>query len=547
MAVSMNSGFMRSDYMISDAALPIRMEELDIEQLEQEAKFSDILGEIGEATVTEAPAANQEKPALTDGKPEALGMIEEDAEAEVPVLGKAELKALAMAVAQGKIKLDEIPEEYVTDVLLMVIAMLMLGVPEDEIPEPEEASKDAAEPVQVDIRTAETFLSKVEENTNISELLQIVSETAGVEIPEDMKQALGRQIEIVTLAQEISSEKTVAPVVSNVMVTDEVQTADVHVALDNVDAQPMAQPDVQIRTQESVQPETTELIFEDHQTAQTADATKVANATKTVNSDQTEQVKLTEEFEQLRKVISEYNVRRTETEQPVQQSYTAQAMSTDNAAKNRVVSKSEELEMLKSGTKPTELDLNIAIEGNEQKSESGMQAEADLNNGGQQLPMEQQMSQNIAPEAPVVFVRSDGTEVEVRPAEIIRQITTTVVEQSTTAEGDTEYSITLTPEDLGNITVKLTKTVDGLMTVSITADNAKTQRLIEQHGAALQENLRNNGIELENWQTVNQSQQQARAQDYSGSSRNPYYSGDNDSNDDDDAEGTSFAELITAM
>ncbi|MBQ8194243.1 MAG: flagellar hook-length control protein FliK [Oscillospiraceae bacterium] len=547
MAVSMNSGFMRSDYMISDAALPIRMEELDIEQLEQEAKFSDILGEIGEATVTEAPAANQEKPALTDGKPEALGMIEEDAEAEVPVLGKAELKALAKAVAQGKIKLDEIPEEYVTDVLLMVIAMLMLGVPEDEIPEPEEASKDAAEPVQVDIRTAETFLSKVEENTNISELLQIVSETAGVEIPEDMKQALGRQIEIVTLAQEISSEKTVAPVVSNVMVTDEVQTADVHVALDNVDAQPMAQPDVQIRTQESVQPETTELIFEDHQTAQTADATKVANATKTVNSDQTEQVKLTEEFEQLRKVISEYNVRRTETEQPVQQSYTAQAMSTDNAAKNRVVSKSEELEMLKSGTKPTELDLNIAIEGNEQKSESGMQAEADLNNGGQQLPMEQQMSQNIAPEAPVVFVRSDGTEVEVRPAEIIRQITTTVVEQSTTAEGDTEYSITLTPEDLGNITVKLTKTVDGLMTVSITADNAKTQRLIEQHGAALQENLRNNGIELENWQTVNQSQQQARAQDYSGSSRNPYYSGDNDSNDDDDAEGTSFAELITAM
>ena len=534
MAVSMNSGFMRSDYMISDAALPIRMEELDIEQLEQEAKFSDILGEIGEATVTEAPAAKQEKPALTDDKPEALGMIEEDADAEVPVLGKAELKALAKAVAQGKIKLDEIPEEYVTDVLLMVIAMLMMGVPEDEIPEPEEASKDAAEPVQVDIRTAETFLSKVEENTNISELLQIVSETAGVEIPEDMKQALGRQIEIVTLAQEISSEKVVAPVVSNVTVTDEVHTTDVPVALDNTDAQAEV-------VKASAQSETAELVSEDQQTAQTA------NATKTANSAQTEQVKLTEEFEQIRKVISEYNVRRTETEQPVQQSYTAQAMSTDNAAKNRVVSKSEELEMLKSGTKPTELDLNIAIEGNEQKSESGMQAEADLNNGGQQLPMEQQMSQNIAPEAPVVFVRSDGTEVEVRPAEIIRQITTTVVEQSTTAEGDTEYSITLTPEDLGNITVKLTKTVDGLMTVSITADNARTQRLIEQHGAALQENLRNNGIELENWQTVNQSQQQARAQDYSGSSRNPYYSGDNDSNDDDDAEGTSFAELITAM
>lgn len=516
MAVSMNSGFMRSDYMISDAALPLRMEELDLDQLEQEAKFSDILGEIGEATATEAPAASQEKVMLTDEQPAALTKVEDDGNSELPVLSKAELKALAKAVAEGKMKLDEIPEEYVTDILLMVIAMLMLGIPEDEIPDAESTSKDATEPVQVDIRTAEMFLSKVQENTNITELLQIVSETAGVEIPEDMKLALGRQIETITLAQELSSDEAAAPIVTNV-------------AADAVEAsQAQTVPDT-----EPMEQKTENVLVKEQAVVAETEAAK------------TGQIKLTEEFEQLRKIISEYHVRKTE--QPAQQSYTAQAMGTDNTAKSRVVSKSDELEMLKGTAKTVETELNIAVEANAQaKSENGMQAGTDQGSESQQLPMEQ-MPPQIVSDTPVVFTRSDGTEVEVRPSEIIRQITTTIVEQSTTAEGDTEYSITLTPEDLGSITVKLTKTVDGAMTVSITADNARTQRLIEQSGAAIQENLRNNGIELENWQTVNQSEQQARAQDYSGSGRNPYYTGENDSDDEEDADGESFAELITAM
>lgn len=529
MAVSMNSGFMRSDYMISDAALPLRMEELDIEQLEQEAKFSDILGEIGEATVTEAPAASQENTAMTEKQPAVLGKVDKAEDADIPELSKSELKALARAVALGKIKLDEIPEEYVTDVLLMVIAMMMLGIPEEEIPEAENESKDEVEPVQVDLKTAEAFLSKVQENTNITELLQIVSETAGVEIPEDMSQRLGVHIETITLAQEISSEKPAAPMVSSVVTADvKAEAESTPTALDADPAEQAVTPDAPAYEQQSTGRSEAQL------------------APEAAQSGQTEQLKLTEEFEQLRKIISEYNVRKSEPEQPAQQGYTAQAIGTDNAAKSRMVSKSDELEMLKGTSKPVQTDMNM-VEGTAQtaKSDNGG-AEANTGSDTQQLSMEQ-MPQTITPDAPVVFVRSDGTEVEVRPAEIIRQITTTVVEQSTTAEGDTEYSITLTPEDLGSITVKLTKTVDGMMTVSITADNARTQRLIEQHGAALQENLRQNGIELENWQTVNQSSQQARAQDYSGSSRNPYYSGDSDSNDDEDADGASFAELITAM
>ncbi len=553
MAVSMNSGFMRSDYMISDAALPLRMEELEqLEQLDREAKFADILGEIGDATAKETPDAPKNEAMPTNEKPAAISRVETDDNSDVPALGKSELKALARAVAQGKVKLDEIPQEYVTDVLLMVVAMMMLGIPEDEIPVAENTSEDEIKPVQVDIRTAEAFLSKVEENTNITELLQILSETADVEIPEDMMQKSDRRIETVTLDQEISSEKTAAPVANNVVTEDVKAEAENSTVLFEVSEATDQAVTVQSVIAEEVVAESAVMQNvpapkqQSSDSQQNVDVQAEQQAAAAEKSTSTEQMKFTEEFEQLRRVITEYTVKRPEaTEQPVQQSYTAQAMGGETTAKSRVVSKSEELEILKIAAKPTELNLNAAIEG-KAEAQNNSQSETDLGADAQQLPMEQ-MPQSMVPDTPVVFVRSDGTQVEVRPSEIVRQITTNIVEQTTTAEGDTEYSITLTPEDLGSITVKLTKTIDGAMTVSITAENARTQRLIEQHGAAIQESLKQNNIELESWQTVNQSGQQYKAQDYNGSSGNPYYRDDSEDKDDENADDTSFAELISAM
>ncbi len=538
MAVSMNSGFMRSDYMISDAALPLRMDELEMEQLDHEATFSDILGGIGEAaTATEAPTAPQTESVPATEQTTVITEVKVENPAEAVPLSKAELKALAAAIAQGRIKLDEIPEQYVSDVLMMAVAMMMLGVPEDEIPLPEEYSEEAVKPIRLDVETAVKFLEKAEQKSTVDELLQVMSEATGIEIPKDMK-LTNAQIETVELAAEIAPAETNA--VTAEPITRHSAKAEIPAAQAAEQAaqpqQPIAQnlPEQEMRVKAEVN---------SNSTAQTASA---------------EQVKLTEEFEQLRRMVSEYTVKKSEAEQPAQQSYTAQSLGTDNAAKSRMVSKSDELEMLKgTAAKPEEIQLNAAVEiGTQQKSENatqqnsenGTQTQANANGSAQQLPMEQAAPQSMMAEAPVVFVRSDGTEVEVKPAEVVRQITTTVVEQSSTAEGDTEYSITLNPEDLGSITVKLTKTVDGAMTVSITADNARTQRLIEQNGAAIQENLRHNGIELENWQTVNQSEQQTRAQDYSGSGRNPQYDGEQNQPEDEDSSGdNSFAELITAM
>lgn len=153
--------------------------------------------------------------------------------------------------------------------------------------------------------------------------------------------------------------------------------------------------------------------------------------------------------------------------------------------------------------------------------------------------------QTLSADRPVVFKREDGTELEVRPSEVVRQAVKLV--ETAVRENDemTEYSITLNPEELGKITVKLTKAADGAVSVTIAAENARTQRILEQHSDLMQSNLRSNGIDLESWQTVGERQQETMAQDYNGSSKNPYFR--REQNAEEDAGDSSFADIIASM
>ncbi|MDE7361255.1 MAG: flagellar hook-length control protein FliK [Oscillospiraceae bacterium] len=147
---------------------------------------------------------------------------------------------------------------------------------------------------------------------------------------------------------------------------------------------------------------------------------------------------------------------------------------------------------------------------------------------------------------PIVFKKADGTEIEVRPSEVIKQ-TAKLIETAVKENDDrTEYSITLNPEELGKITVKLTKAADGAVSVTIAAENARTQRILEQHSDLMQSNLRSNGVDLESWQTVGERQQETMAQDYNGSSKNPYFRND-EQNAEDNSDDRSFADIIASM
>ncbi len=536
MAVSMSAGFMRSDYMISDAAIPMRMEEL--EQLEQSAKFSEILGEFGnssknnvpETTDTTTDKAMAAEVTTTEAKP-IEGEIKDTVTA---VLSKAELRSLARAVVNGEVKLSELPEELVSEVLLMVVAMLMAGIPEDEIPALQEDHTITVTEVEFQAISEHVFLTVV---PNLDTDVQNVPTQTAVEIPDELMAEVKSVVNRIIDAQEeipADSEKLKAedmftqPKAEDVIKTATDNTA-AYVSV-NVTAEPVAKENSNV----------------------SAVKTDTATVQQTTPKAATQQVKVEEEFRQLKEIISEITVKKPELQQTAQQMSIAQTVSTDIPAKGRMVSKSDELALLKNSVKTVEAELTVVTEVKAETSvevnvntetESNTQNGADLNS---QASAMMNAPQSTVADAPVVFTRADGTEVTVKPTEVIEQVVTNIVEQTTSAEGDTEYSVTLTPEDLGSITVKLTKAADGSLTVSITADNARTQRIIEENGLALQNSLRQNGIELESWQTVNESQQEARAQDYNGSSKNPYYR-EEDNSENADADDTSFAELISAM
>ncbi len=153
----------------------------------------------------------------------------------------------------------------------------------------------------------------------------------------------------------------------------------------------------------------------------------------------------------------------------------------------------------------------------------------------------------LTAEAPIVLAGRDGEMIAIRPSEVISQVTKIVEQMVSENREATEYSLVLNPEELGRITVKLLKAADGAVSVTITAENASTQRMLEQNSELMQSNLRANGVQLQSWQTVNEAHQETMQREYDGSSKNPYYREENDDTDDEQSEGESFADIIAAM
>lgn len=234
----------------------------------------------------------------------------------------------------------------------------------------------------------------------------------------------------------------------------------------------------------------------------------------------TEQVDTRVDEGEINKAVESFTVKETnvsepaKTEAPVKASVTA-------AQQPRVQNASEELEMLKSaklGKKESETEIAPT-----------------------------QTASPLTSEQPIVFTRADGTRFEVNPSEIVDQTARIIETAIKETQQQSEYSLVLNPEELGRITVKLIKAADGAVSVTIAAENAHTQRVLEQHSELMQSNLRANGTNLASWQTVNESRQETYAQDYNGSSKNPYFRRDDAQHTDEDNTDTTFADIIAAM
>lgn len=480
------SGYMRSDFMISDAAIPQRMEELSADQSD---KFSQVLS--GFSGKNEAPV-------------DASKTVERFTGSD----GKVDMHALAKAVADGEVKLEDIPPELLTQELFTELTKLV-EVPEKEDGEP---AREAAQEAMAELAalfTAQQTVQPEQVSDKSGEMTELSQPTVEVVQAPVVTQAQPEQPQTVQQAQPGQAAQP-----QESQDASEIQT---------VQSFQTAQPGQPVREQtapKAQEPQPTEITAAQpqEQPAVPTQETPQQDSSGTELSGQTAAVQQPISGEPQRSDVTEFTVRTAEPQQkqPEESQQEAPVFTEHSTQRSRVVSKSDELEMIR-GT------------ADGAKSDSAAQTQA-------------------APqEAPAVFTRADGTELEVRPAEVVKQVADRLIEKaSDLKEGETEYTVTLEPQDLGKITVRMVKTADGAVSVSIAAENSRTLRIIEENGAHIQDSLKQNGVQLENWQTVSESQQEMHAEDYRGSSRNPYRESEGDKQEDDSGD-KSFAELIASM
>ena len=516
------SGYTRSDFMISDAAIPARVEEAA--KADQKEQFSKVLSGIGSSR----NASNASNASNTSGAGSANNAVSEK---ETPARyekfemlrseltksdGSLDLRKVVAAIADGKLTFADIPQEYITKALLAELINTVENVDNaksDKDGDSEQINDPAVQQV-------------------MTELAAMMNQTA---IPDDISDLSD---EISALTTRITGADEVQAVQQNVQ-EQAVQTVQTQAAEQTQATGEAVEFTVKLETEQKSQAEAKpvqEVQPEAKQAAVTEAAVQTAENTgaqseaqtdagqsgqqdgaaqvQTAQAGQTEQAP--QEDVKFRSDVRSVEVRTAEKPQEAPQQEQTQVFADHTAQRSRVVFKSDELEAIKSGGEKTDDAAQVQPQG-------------------------------IPAESPVIFTRQDGAEVTVKPSEVAQQVSGKITERAADLkEGDVEYSITLDPEDLGRITVRMTKTADGAVSVSIAAENSKTMKIIEDNGSAIQDTLRQNGVQLENWQTVSESRQEPQAQDYQGSSKNPYRENENH-RQDDDRDGESFAEIIASM
>lgn len=526
------SGYTRSDFMISDAAIPARVEEAA--KADQKEQFSKVLSGIGSsrnASNTSGAGSANNAVSGSDAASEKMAQNNAVSETETPARyekfemlrseltksdGSLDLRKVVAAIADGKLTFADIPQEYITKALLAELINTVENVDNaksDKDGDSEQINDPAVQQVMTELAAMMNQTAIPDDISDLSdEISALTTRITGADevqavqqnVPEQAVQTVQTQAAEQTQATGEAVEFTVKPETEQKSQEEAKPVQEVQ-----PEAKQAAVTEAAVQTAENTGAQS-EAQTDAGQSGQQDGAAQV----QTAQAGQTEQAP--QEDVKFRSDVRSVEVRTAEKPQEAPQQEQTQVFADHTAQRSRVVFKSDELEAIKSGGEKT-----------------GDAAQA--------------QPQGIPAESPVVFTRQDGAEITVKPSEVAQQVSGKITERAADLkEGDVEYSITLDPEDLGRITVRMIKTADGAVSVSIAAENSKTMKIIEDNGSAIQDTLRQNGVQLENWQTVSESRQEPQAQDYQGSSKNPYRENENH-RQDDDRDGESFAEIIASM
>lgn len=508
MAVSLNTPSManlRSDYAVSDAAMPARNANAAQSEKQQDSQFDKMLSHLSEKTELRSvnediDSGKYDVPTLEDLEKAGVIAIDKD----TGRVSAPNTEKLAAKLIEGGIDEENIPIELLTPELLKAISALRDNISEksDDIgevfPTIEKPAKDVLTEKIADSdileELAQLLMAAGGENTDNSALLENIPD----EIARQAVEAVGAR----DIAQDI-----VLP--DNAKSDNTAKTDDSGVFAEIVENHVKAQQNAENQPQEN------------SADAQNFAEQSVPDELKNLGSEKLDVLQKAFKDGEISEVEVKNTVSSEENTQAVPEKTAEEPEFTDRkprveSAKSAV---SEELEMLRNAkAKPVSEEANVPV-----RAENPLGADS-----------------------PIVFRREDG-EVSVKPSEIISQTMKAVQTAVSENREQTEYSLVLNPEELGRITVKMTRAADGAVSVTIAAENSHTQRVLEQHSELMQANLKDSGINLESWQTVHESQQEARAQDYNGSGKNPYFTQqDNTDGGEDDGE-ESFADIIAAM
>lgn len=508
------SGYTRSDFMISDAAIPARVEEAA--KADQKEQFSKVLSGIGSSrnasnTSGAGSANNAVSEKETPARYEKFEMLRSELTKSD---GSLDLRKVVAAIADGKLTFADIPQEYITKALLAELINTVENVDStksDKDGDSEQINDPAVQQVMTELAAMMNQTAIPDDISDLSdEISALTIKITGADEVQAVQQNVQEQA-VQTVQNQAAEQAEATGEAVEFTVKPETEQKPQAQAKPVQEVQPEAkQAAVQTAENSGAQSEAQTDAGQSGQSGQQDGAAQV----QTAQAGQTEQAP--QEDVKFRSDVRSVEVRTAEKPQEAPQQEQTQVFADHTAQRSRVVFKSDELEAIKSGGEKT-----------------GDAAQA--------------QPQGIPAESPVVFTRQDGAEITVKPSEVAQQVSGKITERAADLkEGAVEYSITLDPEDLGRITVRMTKTADGAVSVSIAAENSKTMKIIEDNGSAIQNTLRQNGVQLENWQTVSESRQEPQAQDYQGSSKNPYRESENH-RQDDDRDGESFAEIIASM
>lgn len=514
MAVSLNTpnaAGLRSDYMISDAMMAQRNSDAaQANQQEQGSRFEEMLAKID----GKEQDLSDVQEAIDNGKYD-VPTIEELEEAGVIYVDKEtgriypeNPRDMAMKVLKGEIDTENIPVELLTPEFLKAISELQKENPDNE--EFEDLFAEFEETLKKDC-------SKDVQNSGVlAELAELIKAMTGEQNPENAQ-----------LVEETPSDSVIAQIVAS---HSEAQQEEAQPKLEqkpqssegNFDEFVMSgQPEEIPEGAEQVPEELKNLGEEQlkvlNEAAKSGEISDVEQ--KQVEASEKTQVNSSEKMRVEAPEEKQIDVPEEKAAEAPEAGKKAEIPENNARTESKASTISEELEMLK----------NAKSKPNSEQQSAPVNAANPLN-----------------ADSPIVFRREDG-EISIRPSEIVSQAMKAVEAAISENKEMTEYSLVLNPEEMGRITVKMIKAADGAVSVTIAAENARTQRILEQNSELMQSNLKDSGVQLESWQTVRESQQEAYAQDYNGSSKNPYFSQQNQDNNEDDENGQSFAEIIASM